>query len=115
MNLAWTPRQDIRPLDEELVTNVERPTSAVQATILMKMTGQSDTSMHMVEFVDPTADADQVVAQALRTLGMVDYDVEERWFRTFGVHQMGLLELSRAHYDATDPYATGDHHVRSSH
>ena len=71
-------------LDEELVTNVERPTSAVQATILMKMVGHTDTTMHMVELVDPTADAEQVNAQVLRNLGMVDYDVEERWFRTLG-------------------------------
>ena len=70
-------------LDEELVTNVERPTSAVQATILMKLTGQSDTTTHMLESVVPTADADQAMAQALRTLG-IDYDVEERWPHTLG-------------------------------
>mmetsp|Transcript_920 Transcript_920/g.2614 ORF Transcript_920/g.2614 Transcript_920/m.2614 type:complete len:312 (-) Transcript_920:88-1023(-) len=66
-------------LDEELLTNVERPTSAVQAKILTKMVGDSGTTKMLGSDV-PTAD---VGAEVLTTLG-IDYDVEERWFHTLG-------------------------------
>ena len=88
-------------LDEELVTNVERPTSAVQAKILMKM-------------AVPTADADLVSAQVLRTV-RIDYDVEERWFHTLGFPKMAFSYYLVYNCDFSDPSATGDHHVRSSH
>ena len=83
-------------LDEGLLTNVERPTSAVQAEIPMKMVGDTRRTNLLGSDV-PTA------------------DVHERWFHSLRFPKIFLYELSGAHRDKSGPSATGDHHVRSPH
>ena len=78
----------------------------------MRMVGVSDFMnvgvsdfMNMFGFGDPTADATAIVFD-VRTF-VIDHEVEERWFHTFG--------LPDVHFVEAGPSATGDHHVRSSH